>query len=56
MDWIETSSEEMYISNYPPENMKLKINLFSIPQKASEEEPVSSRRRVQIININVKNG
>lgn len=41
MDWIETSSEEMYISNYPPENMKLKINLFSIPQKASEEEPYS---------------
>jgi len=41
MDWIETSGEEMYISNYPPENMKLKIQLFSIPPKSSDEEPVS---------------
>ena len=41
MDWIDVGGEEMYISNYPPENMKLKIHLFSIPPKSSAEEPVS---------------
>lgn len=39
MDWIDVGGEEMYISNYPPENMKLKIHLFSIPPKSSAEEP-----------------
>ena len=48
MDWIETSGEEMYISNYPAENMKLKIHLFSLPPKSSDEEPVSSRTICQM--------
>ena len=40
MDWVEPAEEEMYISNFPPENMRLNVALFSVPPKSSPDPPV----------------
>jgi len=39
MDWVEPAEEEMYISNFPPENMRLNVALFSVPPKSSPDPP-----------------